>query len=117
MEENIKYFNDKTTKRELKGQLVKELKGLGDSLKVKNKNFEGVCVESVGKDKFKMYVGPDYGYDNLTVAVLSHKKCTKSFLQIFYLSQTSILQRLMEISKSKQKVVTSFVLESTKYML
>ncbi len=77
MEENIKYFNDKTTKRELKGQLVKKLKGLGDSLKAKNKNFEGVCVESVGKDKFKMYVGPDYGYDALTVAVLSDKKMNK----------------------------------------
>lgn len=117
MEENIKYLNDKRTKKGLKNQLVKELKELGDSLKTENKNFEGVCVESIGKDSFKMFVGPDYGYDALTVAVLSDKKCTKSFLQIFYLSQTSILQRLMEISKSKQKVVTSFVLESTKYML
>lgn len=77
MEENIKYLNDKTTKRELKGRLVKELKGLGDSLKAENKNFEGVCVESVGKDKFKIYVGPDYGYDALTVAVLSDKKMYK----------------------------------------
>lgn len=77
MEENIKYLNDKTTKRELKGRLVKELKGLGDSLKAENKNFEGVCVESVSKPSFKMYVGPDYGYDNLTVAVLSHKKMYK----------------------------------------
>lgn len=77
MEENIKYLNDKTTKRGLKNQLVKELKGLGDSLKAENKNFEGVCVENIGKDNFKMYVGPDYGYDNLTVAVLSNRKMYK----------------------------------------
>lgn len=36
MEENIKYLNDKTKKRELKCQLVKELKGLGDSLKAES---------------------------------------------------------------------------------
>lgn len=77
MEENIKYLNDKTKKKGLKNQLVKELKELGDSLKTENKNFEGVCVESIGKDSFKMFVGPDYGYDNLTVAVLSHKKMYK----------------------------------------
>lgn len=77
MEENIKYLNDKRTKKGLKNQLVKELKSLGDSLEAENKNFEGVCVESVGKDKFKMYVGPDYGYDNLTVAVLSNRKMYK----------------------------------------
>ena len=74
MEETIKSLNDKRTKKGLKNQLIKELEDLGDALKVENKNFEGVCVESVGKDKFKMYVGPDYGYDVLTVAVLSNKK-------------------------------------------
>lgn len=77
MEENIKYLNDKRTKKGLKNQLVKELKELGDSLKTENKNFEGVCVESIGKDSFKMFVGPDYGYDALTVAVLSDKKMYK----------------------------------------
>lgn len=77
MEENIKYLNDKTTKKGLKNQLVKKLKELGDSLKTENKNFEGVCVESIGKDSFKMFVGPDYGYDALTVAVLSDKKMYK----------------------------------------
>lgn len=77
MEENIKYLNDKRTKKGLKNQLVKELKSLGDSLEAENKNFEGICVESVGKDNFKMYVGPDYGYDVLTVAVLSNKKMYK----------------------------------------
>lgn len=77
MEENIKYLNDKRTKKGLKNQLIKELKDLGDTLKAENKNFEGVCVESVGKSNFKMYVGPDYGYDTLTVAVLSNKKMYK----------------------------------------
>lgn len=47
---------------------------MGTSLKAEDKNFEGVYIEDLHNNKLKMYVGPDYGYDTLTVTVLSKKE-------------------------------------------
>lgn len=52
-------------------------------LNEKNNYFEGVCIEDLHNNKLKMYVGPDYGYDTLTVAVLSKKDMEKLSANIF----------------------------------
>lgn len=70
-------------KNALKNKIIKELKSMGTSLKAENKNFEGVCIEDLHNNKFKMYVGPDFGYDTLTVAVLSKKDMKKLSANIF----------------------------------
>ena len=78
MKENKAYLNNKTTKRGLKNQLVK---GLNDSLQAENKNFEGLCIETLGDNKFKMCIGPSYGYEKLTVIVLSDMNKYKELVE------------------------------------
>ena len=61
-------------KKFLKTQVIKELKALKDSFQLENKNCSGLCVECIGNNGFKMYIEPSYGYEVLTVAVLSNKE-------------------------------------------
>ena len=61
-------------KKFLKTQVIKELKSLKDSFQIENENCEGLWVESVGNNGFKMHIEPRYGYETLTVAALSNKE-------------------------------------------
>lgn len=65
-------------KKFLKTQVIKELKSLKDSFQIENKNCRGLCLESIGNNSFKMHIEPSYGYETLTVVVLSNKEMYKS---------------------------------------